>query len=377
MQHSALPALLVLLVVVVAGCTGSDGVPEMTTTTDVDPTGTTGDDAGTGATATPSGDPSVLAPGVTTAGIVDVDALLTAHSETLLADGARIRLAVRTESVDGTVTQASTQTVAIGPAAAAVRSTGTSMGPDGEVSVDTWLNDSLSVFRFRGADETTYEVLDPLPGRTELVLAGNIGTYLRADPGAFEVDSTAVTAGRQVTTLQAAADLVNGTKGDETEMRVAVDDRGAISRFELDQRLPEGDHYRIEYELEATGVTPDRPAWVEAIPAGVFLEADLAIEVDDGRLVVVSNAGPDAVPADSTVTVVAAGSTYDATLDTPLGPGETRWLWVDEASGTLRVATVAPEDVAAVPLGGQATVVVRSPDGVAITTAELAWREAR
>lgn len=376
MKGFSVSVFVLLVSVVLAGC-GAIEAPGSTTAPESGTDGSTTTVPGSGTGNTTTSVARDVAPGVTTAGIEDVDALLAAHTETLLADGARIRLAVWTESRDGTVTQRSTQTLRLGPGASVATTSGSGMGPDGELTADTWLNDSISVFRFRNANETTYRVIDPLAERGNLVFAGNIDRYLEADPQAFTVESVSAEDGRQTATLTASVDLVNGTDGRETDMRLDLDERGAILRFDLEQRRPDGERYLIDYDLEATGVTPDRPSWVEDIPAGVFLEADLAIDVHEGSFVVIANAGPDAVPAGATVTVIASGSTYERTLDRPLGVDEERWLWIDEETRTLSVADGAPSGVDARSLDGQATVVVRTPDGTAIRTAELAWRETR
>jgi hypothetical protein len=314
---------------------------------------------------------------VTDAGVTDVEALLAAHRSTLLSDGAVLSLDVTRTEPGGTVSQRSNQTVALGPDAATVALNGSGLGPDGPLRVDAWLTDDRSLYRFTDDAGQTYRVTDPLTGRDALVGAGNIELYIRAAPAAFTVDSTGMDDGTRVTTLTATADLVNDSGGDDTEMTMAVTERGVIRSFDLRQTQPDGDTYRIAYRVERVGASPAEPAWVASVPDGAFLDTDLAVAVTNDTLVNVSNAGPDAVPANATVTVASGGTVYDATLVAPIEPGETRWLWVDNGSGTLTVATERPASPSARALGGQATVVVRTADGTTLVTADLAWRPGR
>lgn len=310
---------------------------------------------------------------MTAAGIDDVDALLSAHRETLLAEGATIRLVVSTSAPDGSVSQRSTQAVELAPNATTVLSNGSGLGPDGPQQVDAWLNETTSLFRFRGNGSTEYRILPASPGRPDLALAGNVGRYLRAAPDAFSV----VTVADGLATLRAETNLSAGVPGPETTMRLRVDSRGVVRSFALNQTQSQGERYHVDFAVESTGVTPTRPAWVDAIPSGAFLETNLDIEVENGTAVSITNEGPDAVPAGSTVTLVADGVTYDATLETPVDAGDRRWLWVASDTETLTVGTETPTPDSARSLGGRATVVVRTDDGIRLASADLAWRTDR
>lgn len=362
-------ALGLVLLVLLAGCSGSDAGATPTPTENSTPTTTP-----LPTTTTPGDDR--LAPGVTNAGLVDADALLSAHRETLLADGAAIRLEVTVAGGNGTVTQRTSQTAEIGSNGFPVATNGSGTVPDGDQQVDAWLNETTSLFRFRAGGETTYRALDqPAGGTAELVFAGNVHLYVRAAADAFAVRNVETRDDRRLVTLAAEADLVNGSAGVDTEITMVVDDRGVIRSFDLEQRQAEGERYRVDFALERLGVSPTRPDWVDSIPPGVFLETDLNVEVLDGRTIQLTNAGPDAVPAGATVTVVAGGATYDVTLGDPLGPGGERWLWVDADTGALTVGSDRPGADAARSLGTRATIVVRTQDGVTLVTADLAWRD--
>lgn len=311
---------------------------------------------------------------MTADGITDADALLSAHRSALLADGATIALEVTRTEADGNVSQRSTQTVRLGPGGSPVAVNGSGLGPDGPIRVDAWLTNDSSLYRFRNASSTDYQVLGPIPNTARLVWAGNIDTYVRTTAGNFTVASTGTDGGTRVTTLTATLDIVNGSAAPDTEMEMTVTGEGVIRSFDLTQTQPDGDEYGIDYRVQEVGVAPTEPAWVASVPEGVFLDADLGVEVTDDALVNLTNDGPDAVPANATVSVAAGGTTYDATLSAPLAPGETRWLWVDDATGTLAVADERPASPSARALGGRATVVVETADGSRLLTADLAWR---
>lgn len=365
--------VLLALAVVLAGCPGAPTTGSPTATDTPSSTAT----ATPTATPTPSSPIGDLAPGVTADGIADVAALLSAHESTLLADGATLALAVTRTEPGGTVSQRSNQTLSLGPGARPVTVNGTGLGPDGPLRVDAWLTDDSSLYRFRDGNSTDYRVLDPLSDTTRLVWAGNVDTYLRAAAGNFTMASTGIEDGTRVTTLRAGLALVNGSADPDTEMTMTVTGDGVIRSFDLTQTQPDGDEYGIRYRVLEVGVTPAEPAWVASVPAGAFLDVDLDVAVTDDALVTVTNDGPDAVPANATVTVAAGGTSYDATLTDPLEPGETRWLWVDDGTGTLTVADDRPASPSARALGGQATVVVRTADGTTLVTADLAWRTNR
>jgi hypothetical protein len=312
---------------------------------------------------------------VTTDGLVDAQALQSAHRETVLADGAEIYLAVWVTSADGTVAEHSSQTIELGPNAMPVATNGSGTGLEGEVQVNAWFNETASLFRIRGGGETTYRVLPRSASAADLVWAGNVDRYVRSAADAFAVTNVTTRDDRRIVTLEASADLVNGSNGADTEITMAVDDRGVVRSFDLEQRQSEGERYRVEYVVERLGVTPTRPAWVDSIPAGAFLEVELNVEVMDGRIVHLSNAGPDAVPAGSSVTVVAEGVTHDVQLSDPLAAGEERWVWVDAETGESTIGAERPAEDAARSLGGRAIVTVQTPDGVTLLTADLAWRD--
>ena len=358
-----LVAVTVGALVLLAGC-GGTATPTANASPGTTPTPT--------ATSTPdrTATPGSLAPGVSGPGVTDVDALLDAHRTALLADGAVVTLNV---SAGGD--SQSDQRLTLGPDARDVVVTGSGVGVDGPVSVDTWLNDSVSLFRFAGNGSTDYRVLDPLPERARLLWAGNVDAYLRATAPDLRVTGTETRDGTRYTSLAAESDLVNDSGGADTTVALTVSESGVLRAFDLVQDRPDGGTYRVTYRVVELGAAPAPPAWVEDVPAGSYLDVSLDAEVQNGSTVVVSNDGPDAVPDGSTVRVVAGGVTYDVTLDDGLAPGETRYLWVD-GGGTIAVGDTPPTD-GAVQLGGRAVVTVETPDGVRLLAADLAWRPGR
>lgn len=342
----------------------STQTPEATATPGASPT--------PASTATPTETPATLAPGVSDRGVTDVDALLAAHRSALLADGAVLTLNVSTGD-GGPGAQRADQRAVLGPNATTVVTSGSGVGPDGGVQhVDAWLNETASLFRFESAGETNYRALDASPGRQGLVWAGNVDRYLRATAPDLTVTGVETRDGARYVTLAGESDLINDSSGVDTTVTVTVDETGVVRSFDLEQTQPDGERYRVRYRVDRLGAAPERPAWVDAVPQGVFLDVSLEFEVLNGSVVALSNGGPDAVPAGSTVRLVAGGVTYDAALADGVPAGETRYVWVDE-TGTLAAGPTAPGSDAQ-SLGGRAVIVVESPDGVTLGSADLAWR---
>jgi hypothetical protein len=363
--------LAVTALVLLAGCS----LPASQTTTATDSTAdtTTGDADTTTTDADTTTAPELLAPGITGEGIVDRSALFDAHRTALLADGAVIVLNVSTTGGDGPELRTDSR-VSLAPGGESAAVHGTGLDAEGQVqSVDAWLNRTLTVFRFGADGDTEYRVLERAAAPDELVWAGDLRAYVDPVAAAFAVTGVETRDGTRFATLAAEVDLVENASGVDTAVELVVDERGVVRSATVDQRQPDGQRHLLSYRVARLGTTGDRPPWVDRVPAGAFLDADLDAEVLDGTVLRLHNGGPDAVPAGTTVTVIAGGVAYDATLGA-VAAGETRYLWVDDG-GTLTASDDRPAAGSGRQLGGRAVVTVETADGVTLLTADLVWRD--
>lgn len=168
--------------------------------------------------------------------------------------------------------------------------------------------------------------------------------------------------GRRLVTLSASIDRVAGDGVDDTTATLRVDESCVIRDAETEVSYGGGNVYRTAYRVVQLGdVTPERPAWVDAVPPSAALQVGLDVSEFDATSIQLVRTYGDAVPAGSTVTVVSNGTRYETTLTDEFGDGE-RHLWIDSNS-RLRVTQARPSSADVRTLGQEVTVTVRAPDG--------------
>ncbi|WP_158057848.1 hypothetical protein [Halorussus halophilus] len=255
--------LVVLVVLAQAGWAGSAAAPPATTTVDE----------------------TTLPPGVTESGIEDDEALVTAHSEALNDTGFRFRFLanVSTGGARQTTTQCGTVSTGLTPLVIYSASERRVGGETTEFATDIWANESTTVVRYRGNNETRLRMYNRtgedlgVPDETwahlpradldsqvthawllELALAA--GNYTVADVERRD--------GRPVTVLRA-TDAVDPNVS-EFDARLVVDSRGRVREISLTALYDadeESNATRIHYEFEIEELAPldlDRPPWVGA-----------------------------------------------------------------------------------------------------------------
>ncbi|WP_267643543.1 hypothetical protein [Haloarchaeobius amylolyticus] len=307
--------------------------------------------------------PGELAPGVTEAGLDNPIRLLEAHQRALLTDGFVVQQTT-TVAHDGVEEVRLTQTTTAGPGGEIVRQTARSTGYDADgteivTDVDLWLNQTTRVLRHVEAGETTFDVGErvTLPG--DMVWSGGLQREVQTAATAYRV-----TTGPDADTvrLEAALDRVGSDGETDTTVTLAVDDSGVIRSAETVVEYGDGTAYRTTYTVERLGVTaPERPDWVDEVPASAALELGLDLESFDDSTVTLVHTHGDAVPAGSTVTLESGGVVYETTLVEPFRGG-TLTLWVD-GDGELRVAPEGAGSDATTAFGDELSVTVRAPDG--------------
>lgn len=314
-----------------------------------------------------------VAPGVSNEGITNVNELLGAHQEGLLADGTSITLNASLVSANGTTDQRTTQRLRIGPNASSVSASGTGVGiAGGQEEARVWLNESISIYRLTSNGSTDYRVLEPAQTRRDMIWAGNIRSYIASAPDNFSVTGTQSLNGVDVTVLEGSADLINDSGGSETEMEIMVGADGVIWRASVSQSLPEGQVYEVSYSVTELGVDPVVPEWVDSVPESAYLDVNIDAEILNGSVIRMTNTGSDAVPRNSTIQLATINRTgLTANTSMAIGVNESRYVYVDGA-GELVVTDTEPSAGEAESLGTRVAFAVDTMDGVRLTTGELA-----
>lgn len=342
-------AVLLAATLVLAGCTVGPG-----TTTEEQPG---------------QGDAEATPPGVSDGRLANATALLHAH-ETALAESGFA--ATMTRSTNGTAV--STFDVVAGPSMATYELTWT-RSADGGDAVETrlWANESERFVRTRADGETSYRVVPR--EEDSLGVLESLRSYVAA--GNFTVADERSDAGHAVLTADA-VDARTGADGpfrdaESFDGRAVVDDRGRVHELNVTVERPSGTE-TVTFELRRTGVASvERPGWVSDVPPGVAVAPQLSVDVDADRYLVVSNEGGDAVPRNATLSLTTNGSTYRATFDAPLEPGEVRYAAIATDDGRLRLAAERPDPGTVETLTSPVSVAVETAAGASLYSASMGW----
>ena len=375
--RSLLAALLVLSLL--AGCSGApdaDSSPTADGPSGRTPTGqatTAESSAGTAATEaeateTPGAERrtgGVLPPGVDESGVTNATTLAAAHHETVLRLGF---VATSAEWKNGTVLGNRTMTArwAVGPDGRTLSADGTTVTtaqPPGGSPLSPryreviW-RDETTVYRATTPNRTVYA---NRADRTFTAAATEVAEFERYfDAGNYSVASVEARGEHTFTTL------VTSVAPDETRpgadvavaARFVVDERGVVHEAVVEAgdggNVGAGDRLRAEWTLVDLGVSPGRPAWVDAAPDAAFLETTLGGRVTgltgarEPTVLAVTNEGPDAVPEGATLNVTAGrgdeSHTRELRLDAALRPDATMYVYRgDDGPALTRDASVAAD----------------------------------
>lgn len=363
-RNRALLSVLVVAVVLLAGCGGLGGDGEVLT-----PTGTDGPT--TNGTATTPADESSLAdrrvalesppPGLNDSGIADVDALLDAHRAALDERGA---VTVTNLTVDGPRSSLnSNATVRWGADGTISTRTVNDVGR-GSAEVQQYTNGTVSAVRQQTAARTTTSVFDAGGYVQRQAGAAGLRPYLTVG----EFVPTGVEDGR--VTLEATSVADGDGLGDNVtdfDATLVVGERGRLLSFEasVTSATAQGESTTtIDYELtDRTLDAAERQSWVDDAVAGATL-ADLSYERVGGT-VAITNEGDEALPTGTFVSVATAGGLgpsaqqYVVQVTDPIQPGETVYVYrqtADAQQGSFAIGD--RPDVDAAPIDGPIQVLV-------------------
>lgn len=366
--------LLVLAVVVLAGCSGNGGTTTGSPSTTAEPPVTDTERPTPTAETPTAGNGQQFAPGVTRAGITNPVALLRAHQESLLSEGFVINETV-TSTYNGSLSNRLVVRTTVGSNGELAYQNGTSTGYDaeGEQAITAnamWLNTTTMVSRHTESGAVTYRIRPRLYPPESLVWFGGLQRDIQFGADEYEVTNVERRDGTRFVTLEASIDRVGGDGVPDTTGRLLVDGNGVIRAAETSVTYSEGVRYNTTYTVVALGQSaPERPEWVATVPPSAALDVGLDVFSFEPTHVELVHTYGDAVPAGSFVTVVSNGTRYETTLPSAFGDGE-RYLWV-AGNGTLRATAESPTAPAATTLGQEVTVMVRAPDGAELFSTSI------
>ncbi|MFC4449183.1 hypothetical protein [Halorussus aquaticus] len=299
-------ALVVVALVLVAGCAGTDQTtpttaPESTTTADRSATvaanatlaaarnetvanasSTATTTSGVAATTTLSPPPNAsLPPGVNASGVEDASALVAAHRSALNNTSFAFRFHANVSVGPANQWTRQRGTVEAGLSPLVVHSDSVRRFDEGttRVATDLWANETAVVVRYSGENRTEIRRYNRTGGN----LADETWAHLpRADldsqvtqawlvelaltAGEFEFDRIERHDGRKVAVLRA-TEAVSADNFTDFDATAVVDAKGRVHSLSLTAAYAGDDETRIHYEFELTdlgSVSVERPTWVSA-----------------------------------------------------------------------------------------------------------------
>ncbi|MCT9095726.1 hypothetical protein [Haloarchaeobius sp. HME9146] len=378
-MRQATKALLLAVLLVLAGCNTMQSAPG-TTATDTTAPGTTAEPTTvtqTEATATPTTTPALatettnapsvstdlLPPGVNDSGLADVTTLWQAHTENVNDDddGYRHVLTLANRSGGERVIRLHSD----GPRARGVLAGGDTethawMGDDGNVSA-VWNTTSAQRSYYSHAG------LDGIGPLYVLAFAEGYPNFL-LEYGEFAVDGTVERDGQRYVRLRATgvnnenvsgfqlSQFFGGGRFADMSGTVLVTPEGTVTAMDLELYDEGADTpaLRADFDLQTDVASVERPDWLGEVPRLAVSTAEPDPQTSTDRLLVAKNTGDDALAAGTNVTLsLYSQELGNVTVPESVDPGETMYLYVVGSTydGELRVAVgdrpTLPEDAAA------------------------------
>lgn len=345
----------VLATVVLAGCSGPTG-PDATEPTD---------DGSAGAA-------SASVPGVTNGTLTNATALAAANQEQLLANGGTVTVDWDTPS-----TVATFELVA-GPTFETYTLSGSpyGAGPDSRVSI--WSNESSRYVHTTDGTNESYRVAERRD-ETPNVLEGVVD-YLAAGNFAVANGSATEQAAGNGTVVLTADEYVGetGRRGllenpSDFDARLVVDESGLIHELTVDA-TDAGETHAYTFTVTETGVeSVPQPEWLDDVPSSATLRPELGVDVANESSLSISHEGGDDLPSGSVLSLSDNETSGEATFESSLAAGDTRYAYFDNETGELRIVAEQPEAATVDPLESPVSVTIESADGVTFHSSGMAW----
>ena len=344
--------LVALTAVLLAGCLGGPG--SETTTEPMDGNGT----------ATVS---SETIPGVADGTLTNATALAGANEARLTETGGAVQIRRGSSG-----SQASIDLV-VGAGLTTYQLTGLRSGGEGSVDADIWSNETMRVIRTSYGGEYNYRTTDRRDDRLNIL--ANVEEYLAA--GNFTVTNESTGNGTVVFTADSFATLADShsplTNVSSLDGRLIVSESGLIQTLTVSATTDQ-EAGSYSYELRRTGIDRvTKPDWFDDMPAGATLQTQINVDVEDSSYLVVRNEGGDHVPSNTTISVTSNNTTTTATFDTSLMAGNTRYAYLDAATGALQLTTDRPTAETVEPVTSPISVSITTDDGASLYSAGMAW----
>lgn len=303
-------------------------------------------------------------PGVTNGTLSNASALVEANRNAVTTDGAILQVNQSSGEMDidaRLVVGANFSTYSLS-------GSGT-VGDNQSTTIDQWSNETTQFVRTSSDGETNYRVLDGHDDR--LSILSSIGTFLAA--GDFEVANETAGEGMVVLTADRASDAGPMADADRFDGRLVVSESGLMQHLSVTLTRA-GENVSYTYELRQAGVeTVPRPDWIDDIPPGATVQAQLSIDVANDSYLTLAHAGGDVVPSETTVRVESNGTTDTVSLDSSLSAGDTRYLYFDASSQELRVAADRPDQRTISPVTSPVSVRIVTDGGVVLHSGSMGW----
>lgn len=354
--------LVVLGAVVLAGCSGGP-----TETTASEPT-----DSGTPATSPidDGGTTDVSSegiPGVTDGSLANATALVRANEASLSQTGGEVRT-TRSDGDDETEYR-----LVAGSGLSTYTLSGTRSFTGQTTAIELWSNETTRFIRTQSESGTNYRTAERRHDRLNILEMPE--DYLAA--GEFTVANESTGDGTVVLT---ADEYVPPTDGhgpfaDVTSFsgRLVVDESGRIHNLTV-SAVDEGQTVTYRFELVRTGVERvAKPDWFDDVPASATLQPELTVDVENSSYLAIRNEGGDDVPRNSSISLTTNGTTGNATFETALTAGSTRYAYFRATDGDFRLTADRPAAAVVDPVTSPVSVTITTEDGVSLYSASMGW----
>jgi hypothetical protein len=307
-------------------------------------------------------------PGVTNGTLSDASALVDANRNAVTTEGAILQ-----------VNQSSSQmnidarlSVGANFSTYSLSGSGT-VGADQFTTIDQWSNKTTQFVRTSSDEQTNYRVLDGHDDR--LTVLSSMREFISA--GNFEVANETAGDGMVVLTADSASAASSSMADLERfDGRLVVDESGQIQNFSV-TLTRQGEQVSYSYELRQAGVeSVSRPGWVEDVPPGATVQAQLSVDVENDSYLTLEHSRGDEVPSATTVRVESNGTTDTVSLDSSLSAGDTRYVYFDASSQELRATVDRPDASAVSPVTSPVSVRIATDGGAVLHSGSMAWDSA-
>jgi hypothetical protein len=341
-----LVVLAVVPALLLAGCLGGPAAPQPSDSPDVSP-----DDV----------------PGVTNGTVSKATALVEANRQAVRTQGAILLI----NQSSGEMDIDARLVVGAGFSTSRLAASGT-LRDDRSTAVDRWSNETTRFVRTTSDEETTYRALE---GRAaHLSSLGSVREFLST--GDFAVEE--ITDQGQVVLVADSASPADRSISDPDRFdgRVVVAESGRLQTLSVTLRR-DGETVSYRYRLHQAGVeAAAKPDWIADVPPGASVQARLSFDVENDSYLALDHAGGDDVPSETAVRVESNGTTGTVGLSESLSAGETRYLYLEAASGELAVSADRPAQRDVSPVTSPVSVRVVTDGGAVLHSASMGWGSA-